>query len=162
MVAVLAHALSVIGRDVFGKDMDPDRAASAALFHDCAEIMTGDMPTPVKYYNAEIRTAYQQVEDTALERLLRTLPADIQPEYDQLLHFEQDQKLYRIVKAADTLSAYIKCEEERKTGNREFDRAAAQTREKLENLHMPEVDYFLEHFMPSFQMTLDELNMGEN
>ena len=161
MVAVLAHALAVIRRDVLGQEADPDRAAAAALFHDASEIITGDMPTPVKYYNEGIRSAYKQVESVAVEKLLGTLPEAMQPEYRKVLNFEEDPALYRIVKAADKLSAYIKCVEELKTGNREFGQAAAQTREKLVRLQMPEVDYFMEHFLPAFELTLDELDMGK-
>ena len=160
MVAVLAHALAVIRRDVFGGSADPERAAAAALFHDASEIITGDLPTPVKYYNPEIMSAYKRVEGIAVERLLSTLPEEMRSEYGKLLHFEDDPGLRALVKAADKLSAYVKCAEELKAGNTEFRLAAEQTREKLVKLHMPEVDYFMEHFLPAFELTLDELNMG--
>lgn len=160
MVAVIAHALAVIRRDVLGGNADPEKAAAAALFHDAAEIITGDLPTPVKYDNPEIMAAYKKVEGVAVERLLSTLPEEMRPAYGELLHFEEDPGLRALVKAADKLSAYVKCAEELKAGNREFRLAAEQTREKLIAMHMPEVDYFMEHFLPAFELTLDELNMG--
>ena len=157
MVAVLAHALGVIRRDVFGADCDPNACAAVALYHDSAEILTGDMPTPIKYHSREIRGAYQQVEELACRRLLDTLPEDLRPSFEDLLSGETQQRLHDIVKAADKLSAYIKCIEERKAGNREFLSAEAQTRRVLEDSPLPEVAYFLEHFIPAFEKNLDEL-----
>lgn len=157
MVAVIAHALAVIRRDVCGIPCNPDRAASAALFHDASEIYTGDMPTPVKYFNPDIMTAYKQVEALAADKLLSTLPEAMQPAYRQLLH-EEDTDIRQLVKAADKLSAYIKCLEELKSGSSEFSLAAEQTKAKLISLQMPEVDYFMQHFIPAFNLTLDELN----
>ena len=156
--AVLAHALAAISRDVFGNDADPDRAAAAALFHDASEIITGDMPTPVKYYSDDIREAYKNVEQIAAEKLLSSLPDELRGTYESLLS-PPDEKTRRFVKAADKLSAYIKCVEELKAGNGEFKLAAEQTLSKLRALNMPEVDYFLENFMPAFEMTLDEINL---
>ena len=157
MVAVIAHGLAVIRRDVFGVPCDPDRAAAAALFHDASEIYTGDMPTPVKYFNPEIMTAYKQVEALAAGKLLDTLPDQMRPAYRELLE-EDDPETQALVKAADKLSAYIKCLEELKSGSGEFSLAARQTEARLREMRMPEVDYFLEHFIPSFELTLDELN----
>ncbi len=159
MVAVLAHSLAAIGRDVFGKDLNPDRAASVALLHDASEIITGDMPTPVKYHNPEIRTAYKQVEEIASKKLISTLPKELQETYTELL-LTEDAEIARFVKAADKLSAYIKCLEELKTGNNEFRLAAVQTLNKLHQMNMPEVEYFIENFIPSFELTLDELNLS--
>ena len=156
MTAVLAHALAVIARDVYGKEADPDKCAAAALFHDASEIITGDMPTPVKYYSSEITSAYKSVEDIAVSRLVSALPEEMRPSYSELMNPEGDVKRY--VKAADTLSAYIKCLEELKAGNEEFRRASEQSVRKLEAMEMPEVDYFLENFMPAFMLTLDEIN----
>ena len=156
MVAVLAHALAVIKRDVFGESADPNAAAAAALFHDAPEIITGDMPTPIKYHNTAIKSAYKQVEELAANRLINMLPDEMKPEYSKILH-EEDEELKRIVKAADKLSAYIKCLEELKTGNEEFRLAAKQTKSKLTEMKMPEVDYFMEKFIPAFSLTLDEL-----
>lgn len=157
MVAVLAHALAVIRRDVFHQSADPDACAAAALFHDAPEIFTGDLPTPVKYFNPEIREAYGRVESVAGDRLLSMLPVAMQPAYRELLQ-EDDGEVRRIVKAADKLAAYIKCLEELNAGNSEFKRAAQETLSALEGYHMPEVSYFLEQFAAPFGLTLDELN----
>lgn len=158
MTAVLAHGLASIGRDVFGKNSDPDVAAAAALFHDASEIITGDMPTPVKYYDADMISAYKRVEETAARRLLGTLPDELRLSYEKLL-IPSEGETRDYVKAADKLAAYIKCLEELKAGNGEFRLAASQTREKLSALEMPEVDYFLEKFIHAFEMTLDEINI---
>ena len=157
MVAVIAHALALIRRDVFMQPADPDRAAAAALFHDATEIFTGDMPTPVKYLNPEIMKAYKDVESLAAERLLSTLPDELRPAYAGLMT-ECGAETAALVKAADKISAYIKCVEELKAGNGEFSLAAKQTLEKIRAMHMPEADYFMEHFVPAFELTLDELN----
>lgn len=157
MVAVIAHGLAVIRRDVYGIPCDADRAAAAALFHDASEIYTGDMPTPVKYFNPEIMVAYKQVEALASDKLIHTLPDAMKPAYRELLA-GQDEETIRLVKAADKLSAYIKCLEELKSGSTEFSLAAEQTRAKLEAMQMPEVDYFMQQFIPAFDLTLDELN----
>ena len=156
MVAVLAHALAVIRRDVFGVPCDPDRAAAAALFHDASEILTGDLPTPIKYNNPEIMTAYRQVEAAASEKLLDMLPEAIRPAYEPLLK-DTDPETRALVKAADKISAYIKCIEERRAGNDEFLQAEEKTLQTLRGYALPEVDYFLEHFIPAFDRTLDEL-----
>ena len=157
MVAVLAHALAVIRRDVFGGDIDPGQAAVLALYHDAPEILTGDLPTPVKYYNPEIRDAYREVETVSARRLLSMLPDALRPAYEPLLLEDPESGYHAVVKAADKLSAYIKCVEEHKAGNSEFRQAAEQTRQALEASPLPEVGYFLEHFMPGFELTLDEL-----
>ncbi|MBD5097951.1 MAG: 5'-deoxynucleotidase [Clostridiales bacterium] len=155
-VAVLAHALASIGRDVFHKELDPDRAAVAALFHDAPEIITGDMPTPIKYYNPDIKTAYRQVEAVAQDKLLSMLPSELVPAYAPLVR-ESDPQVRRYVKAADKLSAYIKCVEELKAGNAEFKKASEQTLAALKGMEMEELDYFMERFLPAFSLTLDEL-----
>ena len=157
MVAVLAHALAVIRRDVFGGDIDPGQAAVLALYHDAPDILTGDLPTPVKYYNPEIRDAYREVETVSARRLLSMLPDALRPAYEPLLLEDPESGYHAVVKAADKLSAYIKCVEELKAGNSEFRQAAEQTRQALEASPLPEVGYFLEHFMPGFELTLDEL-----
>ena len=161
MVAVLAHALGVIRRDVFHVPCNPDEAATVALFHDSAEILTGDLPTPIKYHSNEIRDAYKEVEALACHKLLDTLPEELRGAYEPLLAGETEERVHDLVKAADKLSAYIKCIEERKAGNNEFLSAEAQTRKLLEESHMPEVDYFLEHFIPAFELNLDELGTIE-
>lgn len=154
--AVLAHALAVIRNEKFGGHVDPGRVAVAALYHDASEILTGDMPTPVKYGNPAIRDAYKQVEAVANERLVSMLPEELQDTYRDALN-EYDGETRALVKAADKLSAYIKCVEEVKAGNGEFREAAAQTRRALEAYDLPEVGYFLDTFMESFGLTLDEL-----
>ena len=156
MVAVLAHALAVIRRDVYGIPCDPNAAAAAALFHDASEILTGDLPTPIKYNNPEIMTAYRQVEAAASERLLDMLPAELRPAYEPLLQ-EPDPEIRALVKAADKLAAYIKCIEERRAGNDEFLQAEQKSLETLQGYDLPEVRYFLERFIPAFDRTLDEL-----
>ena len=161
MVAVIAHALGVIRRDVFGVACDPNECAAVALFHDSSEILTGDLPTPIKYHNAKIRGAYSQVEALANRKLLATLPAELQGAYEPLLTGEAQERLHEVVKAADKISAYIKCVEERKAGNNEFLSAERQLRNLLETSPLPEVQYFLEHFLPAFELTLDELGTIE-
>ena len=160
MVAVLAHALAVIRRDVFGGESDPNAAAAVALFHDAGEILTGDLPTPIKYRNDSIRSAYRQVEAEASAKLLDMLPEALRPAYEPLLG-SPDPALKPLVKAADKLSAYIKCIEERRAGNDEFLQAEQKSLDALRGYHMPEVDYFLEHFIPAFERTLDELGTME-
>ena len=162
MVAVLAHALGVIRRDVFGIPCDPNAAAAVALYHDASEILTGDLPTPIKYHSRKIREAYQKVENLACSKLLATLPGRLRPAYEDLLLGESARELHDLVKAADKLSAYLKCVEERKAGNREFLSAEAQTRKALEESPLPEVGYFLEHFVPAFELNLDELGTIED
>jgi len=161
MVAVLAHALGLIRRDVFGGDCNPDALAAAALYHDAPEILTGDLPTPIKYHSSSIKSAYDEVEDLAVEKLLRELPAELQPAYRKLLTAHTDPEGYALIKAADKLSAYIKCIEERKAGNLEFLSAEQSTLKKLKSLGLPEVDYFIEHFIPGFEKNLDELGTLE-
>ncbi len=154
--AVLAHALAVIRNGKFGGAVDPGLVAAAALYHDASEILTGDMPTPIKYGNPAIQSAYKDVEALAARKLLAMLPEELREAYAPVLT-EVDPEVARLVKAADKLSAYIKCVEELKAGNAEFREAAAQTRRALEGYGLPEVDYFLETFMESFSLTLDEL-----
>ena len=159
MVAVLAHGLALIQRDILGTPADPDRCASAALLHDASEILTGDLPTPIKYYDPNIRTAYKKVEELGCRKLLSMLPTELQGAYEELL-LEKDETVRTIVKAADKLSAYIKCIDELKAGNQEFASAARQTRQALEQMHLPCLDWFLEHCMSSFERNLDELDIS--
>ena len=155
-VAVLAHALAVIRNEKFGGAVDPGAVAVAALYHDASEILTGDMPTPIKYDNPAIQHAYKEVEAVAEKKLLHMLPEELQSVYAPILT-PADAEVERMVKAADKLSAYIKCVEELKAGNTEFREAAAQTRKALEGYGLPEVAYFLDTFIDSFSLTLDEL-----
>ena len=161
MVAVLAHALAVIRRDRFGGTVDPGRVTAAALYHDASEILTGDLPTPIKYYNPDIRDAYREVEQFSAHKLLHMLPEALRPSFDPLLREDYDPGLRTLVKAADKLSAHLKCLEELKAGNQEFGSAAEQTRQALEDYRMPELDYFLTHFLPAFSCTLDQLQAFE-
>ena len=157
-VAVLAHALAVIRNEKFGGSIDPGLAAAAALYHDASEILTGDMPTPIKYGNPAIQSAYKDVEAVAERKLLAMLPEELRGAYAPVLT-AVDPEVARLVKAADKLSAYIKCVEELKAGNLEFREAAGQTRRILEGYGLPEVAYFLDTFMDCFSLTLDELNL---
>ncbi len=159
MTAVLAHALALIRRDVFGRSADPEKAAAAALFHDMSEIITGDMPTPVKYLNEDIRRAYKAVESQAEAQLTQLLPEELRPGYAELLQGGNGET-GELVKAADKLAAYIKCVEELRAGNEEFRSAEEQIRRTLEASELPEIAYFMERFLPAFGMTLDELTKG--
>ena len=156
-VAMLAHALALIRKEILHLDgPDPDKCAVAALYHDATETLTGDMPTPIKYYNPEIRIAYKQVEKIAGQRLIAMLPEQLQAHYAPVI-MESDPQIAGIVKAADKLSAYIKCIEEQKAGNTEFDSAADATRKALQALKMPELDWFLENCLEPFARNLDQL-----
>lgn len=156
-VAVLAHALALIRREILGlPGPDPDRCAVAALYHDASEILTGDLPTPIKYYNPDIKDAYKQVERIAGERLLDMLPPQLRDSYTHLV-LEDDETVNPIVKAADKLSAHIKCLEEQKAGNTEFDSAARQTWEAMKAMELPELDWFLNNCLAQFTLNLDQL-----
>lgn len=157
--AVIAHALAVLRSTRFGGNADPGRAAALALFHDAPEIITGDMPTPVKYFSPKIRSAYREVESVARERLLSFLPEDLRGLYRPLLGETAepgDAELLKLVHAADKISAVIKCVEEKRMGNTEFCQAETALRDSVRELHLPEADCFMEEFLPSFSLTLDE------
>ena len=157
MTAVLAHALALIRRDILKLEgPDPDRCAVAALYHDASEILTGDLPTPVKYYNPDIKKAYKQVERIAGNRVLDMLPQELRSSYENDV-LEEDQITKPIVKAADKLSAHIKCLEEQKAGNTEFDYAAKQTWDSMKAMNRPELEWFLENCLAAFTMNLDQL-----
>ena len=155
-VAVIAHALALIGNRRFGKNYNADRAAVLGLYHDAHEIITGDMPTPVKYQNEDILMAFKAVEDSANEKLLSKLPADLQDDFRDLLT-ENDEALKHLVKVADKLSALIKCIEERKAGNTEFIEAEKATRKRIEEADIPEANVFMQEFIPAYEQTLDTL-----
>ena len=156
-VAVLAHALALIRRDILHLDTpDPDKCAVAALYHDASEILTGDLPTPIKYYNPEIKDAYKQVERIAGNRLLDMLPPELRASYAHYV-LEDDAALEPFVKAADKLSAHIKCLEEQKAGNTEFDSAAKQTWDSMKAMERPELDWFLDHCLSAFALNIDQL-----
>ena len=157
MVAVLAHALAVIENEKFGGQVDPGQVAVAALYHDASEILTGDMPTPIKYDNPAIQSAYQQVEAVAEQKLLSMLPEELRPAYEDAITIP-DPEVKALVKAADKLDAYLKCVEELKAGNAEFRKAKEQTYAALCQNPIPALRYFMEHFLADFSLTLDELN----
>lgn len=156
-VAIIAHALATFSNKYFGNNINAERVALLAIFHDCTEIITGDMPTPIKYYAPEIREAYKEVENVAKDRLLKGLPEELTDVYDSLLiETEEEAKLWRFVKAADKMSALIKCIEEKRMGNDDFVKAKASTLKSLKKMKMPEVDLFIEKYLPAYQLTLDE------
>lgn len=156
-VAVIAHALALIGNREFGKNYNPERAALLALYHDTTEVITGDMPTPVKYYNDEIKSVYKDIEKTAGDRLLKMLPDDYKQDYVPLFHkSDEDKQLWKLVKAADKIGALVKCIEENRMGNREFDIALKSQEQKIADIDMPEVKFFSEHFLKAYYLTLDE------
>jgi len=163
--AILAHALVTLHNTRFANfspEISAERAATLAIFHDAPEVLTGDLPTPVKYHNERLRAAYQQMEEGACARLLNMLPADLQAAYQPLLCAgDEDAAVLRYVKAADKLSALIKCIEERKAGNMEFIRAESSIRSALEAMRLPAVDCFLAEFLPSYERPLDELTMED-
>jgi len=156
-VAVLAHALALISRDILNLPTpNPDRCAVAALYHDASEILTGDLPTPIKYYNPRIKDAYKQVERVAGNRLLDMLPPALRESYAHLV-LEDEEEVLPFVKAADKLSAHIKCLEEQKAGNTEFDTAAKQTWDAMKAMNRPELDWFLDNCLGAYTLNLDQL-----
>ena len=153
-VAYIAHALALIKNKRLGSKINPEKAALVAMFHDTSEILTGDLPTPIKYYNPDIKTAYKKIETIAENELLSMLPSDFRDDFKEI--YTPEPEIAKIVKAADKLSALIKCLEETNMGNREFSEAEKSTRLSLASMTMPEVDIFIEEFLDSFSMTLDE------
>ena len=152
-VAVIAHALALIGNKKFGKNYDASRAALLALYHDTTEVITGDMPTPVKYYNDEIKNVYKDIEHIAGERLLNMLPEEFKDDYRSFFKSEEsDKALWALVKAADKISALIKCIEEHRMGNLEFETALSAQENKINAIDLPEVKYFSEHFLPAYYL----------
>lgn len=157
-VAFIAHALAIIKNRRLSGNANPDRAAVCALFHDTSEILTGDLPTPIKYYSDEIKTVYKQIESVAGKQLCELLPEDLKPDYLEIFNNE-DKEIEAIVKAADKISALIKCITEIEAGNREFLEAEKSTRKAIENLHLPEADIFMEEFLESFSLPLDNITL---
>ncbi|MBQ8164890.1 MAG: 5'-deoxynucleotidase [Clostridia bacterium] len=156
--AMLAHMLALIGNKYYGKNYDADRICIYALYHDANETITGDLPTPVKYFNHQINESYREIENLSKNRLLEMLPDDFRKEYEEILFFDEDnEECKKIVKAADKISAHIKCIEEVKSGNSEFLAAKKATAESIKVMNMPEADYFIDNFIPSFECSLDEL-----
>lgn len=157
-VAQIAHALAIIRNRLFKGSVNPDRVAVIALYHDASEVITGDLPAPIKDFNPEINKAYREIEASAAKRLLSMVPDELLGDYRAVLVPDESERVHReIVRAADKLSAYIKCLEEMAAGNREFSKAEESLRATVEELNLPEVEYFLETFVPSFRLTLDEL-----
>jgi len=157
-VATIAHALALIRKRIFGGDIDPAAVATAALYHDCSEVITGDLPSPVKYHSAAIQQAYQSVERAAQQELVALLPPELKEDFARLLLSDRQPPEHRqLVKAADTIAAYLKCEAELTAGNREFEKAAEDIRQRLAADPLPEVDYFMARFAPGYRLTLDEL-----
>lgn len=156
-VAVIAHALCVIGNKKFGKSYNAERCALLALYHDTTEVITGDMPTPVKYYNDDIKNAYKSIESAAGSRLLDMLPEELKDEYSPLFNKEPaDEELWKIVKAADKIDALIKCINETRLGNKEFEKALEAQKKIIADIDMDEVRYFEKEFLPAYYLTLDE------
>jgi len=158
-VAMIAHAIAVIGRDSYGRDCNPEHILALGVYHDVSEVITGDMPTPVKYHSQELRGAYKDVERMANDRLLTMLPEGMRGPFRPYLS-EPEGYDRAVVKAADSISAYVKCIEEKRAGNREFEAAGISIRKGLEEIDLPEVQDFLRLFLPSFDLSLDELNGG--
>lgn len=157
-VATICHALAIIRNRKYGGDINPYFLATAALYHDVTEVITGDMPTPIKYHSVAIRDAYKSIEKAAGEELLTLLPDELREDFEEVMIEEKLPSDYRLlIKAADTLSAYLKCQAELKGGNQEFAQAAEYVEQRLKEFQLPEVDYFIEVFTPSYQLTLDEL-----
>lgn len=155
--AFIAHALAVLRNKRFGGNVNAERCALLAIYHDTTEIITGDLPTPVKYYNKNIKTAYDEIEENAKNQLLSYLPEDFRDEYEPLFsRTEEEAELWKLVKAADKISALIKCVEERQMGNTDFASAEKSTYNAIKKLNVPEAEVFLEEFMPSYLLTLDE------
>ena len=156
-VAMIAHALAIMGRDNYGRDVNPEHVLALGVYHDVSEVITGDMPTPVKYQTDELRRSYKDVERMANERLLSMLPDGMRPAYMPYLSAPGDYDR-QLLKAADSISAYLKCLEEKRAGNREFDAAGESIRKGLAEIALPEVQDFIREFIPSFELSLDELN----
>ena len=157
--AVIAHALGLLRNRRFGGQCDVDQLVLLAIYHDCSEILTGDMPTPIKYYNPEIKNAYKQVETVANNKLVAMLPDDLKDDYRPLLtHENVDSELLRLLKAADKISALVKCVEEENSGNREFSKARQSILDSICAMNLPEADTFVKEFLPSYGLTIDELN----
>lgn len=160
--AAITHALAVIRNKRFGGKVNAERAALIGLYHDSTEIITGDLPTPIKYRNEDLKNSYKQMESEAGKRMLSMLPEELREEYTSLFEpTEDDKELWVLCKAADKLTAYIKCLEEEKMGNREFDHAKRSTFAALQAMELPELTVFMEEYLPAFTLTLDELNQGE-
>ena len=157
LVTVLAHALVTVHNEVYGGNADVLKTVLYATYHETSEVMTGDLPTPIKYYNRSIQGAYKELEKSACEKIVNTLPQPMRGEIAPYVQADENSVDYTLVKAADRLAAYIKCLEELRSGNKEFSKAKKSIEADLRGRKMPEIEYFFEHFIPSFELTLDEL-----
>jgi 5'-deoxynucleotidase len=158
-VAMIAHGLAIIKNKFFNGTVNPERAAVIAMFHEVSEIITGDLATPIKYYNPEIKKVYGEIELIARKKIFQMLPIELQPDYERLFTAQQDDSAeHKLVKVADKICAYLKCIEELKVGNQEFSQAEASIKKEIDSFQMPEVDYFMQNFVPSFSLTIDELD----
>lgn len=156
-VAMIAHALAIIENKYYGGDYDPNYIMALAAFHEASEVITGDLATPIKYFNPKIRDEYKKIETIANQKLLNMLPIELQMDYEQLIH-QPDDDSHRLVKAADKIAAYCKCVEELKAGNNEFIKAKDSLEDAINNMDIKSVEYFMETFADSFELTIDELN----
>jgi len=158
-VAIFGHALGIIRNTLFGGNVDVDKIAALALYHDTAEVVSGDLPTPVKYYNDSMKGAYAEIETAINQRLLDSLPKELRAQYDGYIQPDEDSEEYKLMKIADKLSAYVKCAEEKLLGNREFDKAFNRLQKVLDKTRKdyPELGYFLDNFMDGFNESLDIL-----
>lgn len=157
-VSVVAHALCLIKNEYFGGNVSEKDVLACAVYHESSEVITGDLPTPIKYFNDDIKNSFKNIESFANDTLIKMLPPELQKIMRPYVYEEVEDDVKKIVKAADRLCAYIKCMEEKKSGNTEFDKAGIRVMESIKSMNMPEVEYFIEHFLPSYEMTLDELN----
>ena len=157
-VTEIAHAIALIKNEMFGGSVDPYKVMCLAVYHETSEVITGDLPTPIKYFNAQINSAYKDLEDLAAEKLIEKLPEELKPLYREFILADKDTEEYKIMKAADRISAYIKCVEEVKSGNKEFVKAKESIGKDLKSINDEAVKYFIKNILPSFEKTLDELD----
>ena len=157
-VAVIAHALALIGNKIYNKSINVEKTVLLAQYHEVGEVITGDLPTPIKYFNPEINTAYKDLERKACERILGMLPKELEDDYKDLILPDEESEEYKIVKLADRLSAYLKCVEEVTAGNKEFKKAKESIEKDLKSKKSQEVEYYLSHFAPAYSLSLDELD----
>ena len=157
-VSVIAHALALINNKILGGNADVNKTVLLAQYHEVGEVITGDLPTPIKYFNPEIKSAYKDLEETACKRILSMLPESLSSEYEQFILPDTESEEYQTVKAADRLSAYLKCVEEIKAGNTEFKKAKKSIGADLKNLKRLDVEYYLKEFAPAYELSLDELD----
>lgn len=157
-VTEIAHAIALIKNEMFGGSVDPYKVMCLAVYHETSEVITGDLPTPIKYFNAQINSAYKDLEDLAAEKLIEKLPEELKPLYREFILADKDTEEYKIMKAADRISAYIKCVEEVKSGNKEFVKAKESIGKDIKSINDEAVKYFIKNILPSFEKTLDELD----